>query len=182
MGTWNRRLLLGCISPTMSLWNSKTITLQDTYQLNYTFTYQASCIREFYRRRLTQGCMAVGLERRIHIWCNWLSIHRSPHKFQTDIHSRVLRLRLLGKKKFEHCATKRWIAFLTIKFTLSTLDRPIVVAVIVNSAFSIEQQSVFACLQRQCTIGAQEELIAMFWMSISLNAFWFGAVCWSPIC
>lgn len=64
---------------------------------------------------------------------------------------------------------------LTIVFTFAALNRPIVIAVVVNSAFAIEQQSVFTSFQCQRAVRAKEELIAVFWMSVSLLAEWFGA-------
>lgn len=71
--------------------------------------------------------------------------------------------------------------FLTIEFPFSTVDRPVVVAVIVNAAFAIEQQTVLTSLLCQGAIGAEEELIAALGMCIGLNAIRFGAVRWSGV-
>jgi len=57
-----------------------------------------------------------------------------------------------------------------IMFTLSAIDGPIVVAMIVDRSFAIEQQSVLACLQRQSSIGTEEEEMTILGMSIGLLA------------
>lgn len=59
---------------------------------------------------------------------------------------------------------------LTIEFASSALNSPIVVAVIVNVAFAIEQKTILARFQRQRAICAQEKLITIIWMSVSLFA------------
>lgn len=62
-----------------------------------------------------------------------------------------------------------------IVFALAAIDRPVVVAVIVNGTFAVEQQSVFARFQRQRAVGAQEELVAELGVAVRLDAVLFGA-------
>lgn len=59
----------------------------------------------------------------------------------------------------------------TITMTCLALDGPVVVAVIVHSTFTIEQQTILACLQGQCAVGAFEELMAIVWMRVGLNQY-----------
>lgn len=70
---------------------------------------------------------------------------------------------------------------LTIEFPFSTVDRPVVVAVIVNAAFTVEQQTVLTRLLCQGAVGAEEELIAALRMCIGLNAIRLGTVRWSGV-
>lgn len=65
---------------------------------------------------------------------------------------------------------------LTIVFANATVNGPIVIAVVVNGTFAIEQQTIFACFQRQRSICAQEELITIIGVSVSLFAIRFRAI------
>lgn len=63
----------------------------------------------------------------------------------------------------------------------SAIDSPVVVAMIMNAALSIEQQSILAGLQRQGSVRAEEEVIAVLWMGISLLAILFGTLAGSSM-
>jgi hypothetical protein len=69
---------------------------------------------------------------------------------------------------------------LTVDFAVSAVNRPVVVAVVVHSAFSVEQQTIFARFQCQSSVRAEEELIAMIWMFVGvfamrIRARWSGS-------
>lgn len=66
---------------------------------------------------------------------------------------------------------------LTIILPGSTFDSPVVVAVVVNSAFTIEKKTIFTGFQSQASICTKEELVAVLGVSISLDTFWLRT-CW----
>lgn len=59
--------------------------------------------------------------------------------------------------------------------TTLAVDRPVVVAVIVDRAFAVEEQTVLARLQGQGAIGAEEELITVLGVGVGLHAILLGA-------
>lgn len=61
-------------------------------------------------------------------------------------------------------------------FAFAAIHRPIVVAMVVNGTLAIEEQTILACLQRQSSIRAEEELIAVLRVSVRLDAVLFGAL------
>lgn len=62
-----------------------------------------------------------------------------------------------------------WInLILTIEFSCSTINGPVIVAVVVCISLSIEQQTIFASFQCQCAICAQEELVTVVWVCVGL--------------
>lgn len=63
--------------------------------------------------------------------------------------------------------------FLTVGFSVSTVDSPVVITVIVYSAFAIEEKTVFAGFNSECSIGAEEEQIAGFRMGVGLDSVLF---------
>lgn len=58
----------------------------------------------------------------------------------------------------------------------TTVYGPVVVAVVVDGTLSIEQQTVFARLQRQGSVRAQEELVTVVGMQVGLLSVWFRAL------
>ena len=71
---------------------------------------------------------------------------------------------------------------LTIVFAVAAvrLEVPVVCAVVVCCSSAGEDQAVLASLQCQRSVGAEEELIAVFGVSVSLlsDRFWTaGALC-----
>lgn len=65
-------------------------------------------------------------------------------------------------------------------FTFATVDGPVIVAMVMNCALSVEQQTILAVLECQSSIGAQEELVAVLWMGVSEHAVRVWAA-WSAI-
>lgn len=162
-GTWSQSLPPDCIS-------------RATYRANY--------IREFSRHKPNLSCMAVDLECRTRTWCSLLNNLGCLRRVQIDIHSRVLRLQLLEERNVSARLNGWKENQLTIVFTFTTLNGPIVVAVVMNATFAIEQQAVFTSFQCQRSILAEEELIAVLRVSvrllaIRLGAVGRGAVCWN---
>lgn len=82
---------------------------------------------------------------------------------------------ILKIQPLKFCNANRLIYLPTIDFAVSALNRPVVVAVIVNGAFAIEQQTIFASLQCQSSVGAEEELIAHFGVCIGMFTVRIGA-------
>lgn len=58
----------------------------------------------------------------------------------------------------------------------TTVYGPVVVAMVVDGTLSIEQQTVFARLQRQGSVRAQEELVTVVGMQVGLLSVWFRAL------
>lgn len=58
----------------------------------------------------------------------------------------------------------------------ATVYGPVVVAVVVDGTLSIEQQTVFARLQRQGSVRAEEELVTVVGMQVGLLSVWFRAL------
>lgn len=61
------------------------------------------------------------------------------------------------------------LRILTVSFPLSAVNRPVVVAVVVDSALAVEQKAVLACLYGEGTVCAEEELIAELWVRVRLE-------------
>lgn len=59
------------------------------------------------------------------------------------------------------------------EFAVATVDGPVVVAMVVDSAFAIKQQTIFARFQCQGSICAEEKLVTMVGMQIGLFTVWF---------
>lgn len=59
------------------------------------------------------------------------------------------------------------------EFARTAIDGPVVVAMVVDSTLSIEQQTIFARFQRQCSIRAEEELVTVVGMQVGLLSVWF---------
>lgn len=56
------------------------------------------------------------------------------------------------------------------KLARTAVDGPVVVAVVMDGTLSVKQQTVFARLQRQRSVGAQEELVTVVGMQVGLLA------------
>lgn len=62
-----------------------------------------------------------------------------------------------------------------ICFTFSTLNSPVVVAMVMGSALSVEEKTILALFHSQGAVGAQEEQVTGLWMGVSLYSMLFGA-------
>lgn len=63
---------------------------------------------------------------------------------------------------------------LTVGLAFAALDGPVVITVIVDRAVSVEQKPVLAVLEREATVGAQEEGPAVLGVSVSVNSVRVG--------
>lgn len=57
---------------------------------------------------------------------------------------------------------------------MTTVNGPVVIAVVVDGAFAVEEKTVLASFQGQGAIGAQEEGIAVLGMGVGENSIWIG--------
>lgn len=64
---------------------------------------------------------------------------------------------------------------LTIPLAALTIHRPVVVAMVVHRALAVEEEAVLAGLQGQGAVGAEEELVAVLRVGVSLDAILFWA-------
>lgn len=58
----------------------------------------------------------------------------------------------------------------------ATVYSPVVVAVVVDSAFPVIEKTVLALLQGESAVGAEVEVVAGFWVSVRLDAM----LLWAP--
>lgn len=56
----------------------------------------------------------------------------------------------------------------------TTLNGPIVVAVIVDGAFAIKEQTIFTSFKCQCAVSAQEELVTVIGVTVGEFTVWLG--------
>jgi hypothetical protein len=65
---------------------------------------------------------------------------------------------------------------LTLSLPGSAVDGPVVIAVLVDVALSVEEESIFAVLEAERAVGALEEVVAQLRVGVGLHAMLFGAV------
>jgi hypothetical protein len=65
---------------------------------------------------------------------------------------------------------------LTLSLPGSAVDGPVVIAVLVDVALSVEEESIFAVLEGERAVGALEEVVAQLRVGVGLHAMLFGAV------
>lgn len=65
---------------------------------------------------------------------------------------------------------------LTVSLPGSAVDGPVVIAVLVDVALSVEEESIFAVLEGESAVGALEEVVAQLRVGVGLHAIRLGAV------
>jgi hypothetical protein len=65
---------------------------------------------------------------------------------------------------------------LTLSLPGSAVDGPVVIAMLVDVALSVEEESIFAVLEGERAVGALEEVVAQLRVGVGLHAMLLGAV------
>lgn len=71
---------------------------------------------------------------------------------------------------------------LTISFAFSTVNSPVVVAVVVDSTLAIKEKAIFAEFLSQGAVGTLVEGIAAIWVRIQLESLFLWALVVTKLC
>lgn len=165
LGTWIQQQLMDSnnswiIITSNTCNNVLTINLQSTHLLDCKCEAidLASCSHGFFRHTLNRHRSDAVMAHHRHISSMWLNIRDCLGKCRTHTHNRVMKLVLLknGSKNIGKWCYCNWNSYLnlyesvkrlTIEFSCSAFDGPIIIAMIMHSAFTIEQQAIFTRFQ-----------------------------------